>query len=402
MPPEPLPNTRFPVRVWGRIGEPQAEQQLRNIATLPILFHHVAVMPDVHWGMGATVGTVTASESAVIPAAVGVDIGCGMCAVRLPMDRQALQAEDRLGRLRRAIEGAVPLGFAQYPPERVSEQARAWAAHHLRPGCLRAPIGRELLEKARLQIGTLGGGNHFIEVSVDEADRGWILLHSGSRHIGKRIADHYIKTAKARMAQNRISLPDADLAYFEQGRPGFEEYLADLHWAQDYARFNRDEIMRRVLAEVVRLYPGAEAIAGEHPPILERVDCHHNYVSRERHFGKLVYVTRKGAVSARKGEMGIIPGSMGARSYIVEGKGCAESFHSCAHGAGRAMSRKEAKRRFTLADLARQTEGIECRKDKGVLDEIPSAYKDIDAVMAAQEDLITVRHTLKQLICVKG
>ncbi len=402
MPHDTLPSTRLPVRVWGRIGEPQAEQHVRNIATLPILFHHVAVMPDVHWGIGATVGTVTASESAVIPAAVGVDIGCGMCAERLPIDRQALRAEGRLSRLRRAIERAVPVGFAQHPPERVSEQARAWAAEHLRPGCLRAPMERALLEKARLQIGTLGGGNHFIEVSVDEADRGWILLHSGSRHIGKRIADHYIKTAKARMAQNRISLPDANLAYFEKGQSGFEEYLADLHWAQDYARFNRDELMRRVLAQVARLYPGAEAIAGTQRPILERVDCHHNYVSRERHFDKLVYVTRKGAVSAREGELGIIPGSMGARSYIVEGKGSAESFHSCAHGAGRAMSRKEAKRRFTVADLARQTAGVECRKDAGVLDEIPQAYKDIDQVMAAQQDLVEIVHTLKQVVCVKG
>ena len=399
-----LPETAFPLRVWGETLEPQAEQQLRNVAKLPILFHHVAVMPDVHFGIGATIGTVLASRDAVVPAAVGVDIGCGLSAVRLPFGRGWFGANDRLGRLRKSIEREIPLGFNQYRPPRVSSEAKAWAADHLSAATVRAPLRRPLLDKAFLQLGTLGGGNHFIEICCDEADRGWVLLHSGSRNFGKQIADFYIGRAKEVLARKGelSGLPDPNLAYFTANDPEFHDYLADLFLAQRYARFNRAEMMRRILLEIAYLAHGAKEPEAAQALETERVDCHHNYVARETHFGTEVYLTRKGAVSAQAGEMGIVPGSMGSPSYIVVGKGNPESFCSCAHGAGRAMSRNEAKRRFSVADLERQTEGVDCRKDKGVLDELPQAYKDIDAVMAQQADLVEIRHRLRQLVCVKG
>ena len=403
MPGRLLKDTAFPVMVWGEEMEAQAEQQLRNVTALPNLFHHVAAMPDVHWGIGATVGTVLASESIVIPAAVGVDIGCGVSAVRLPMDRAWLLADERMPRLRLSIERAVPVGFSQRKPEQMSPAAQEWAGHNLLPARIRAALGKELLAKARLQLGTLGGGNHFIEICHDEQERGWVMLHSGSRHIGKRIADHYIKKAKENLKRvGRLrDLPDANLAYFTAGSADFRDYLSDLFWAQDYARFNRGEMMRAILEEIAALGTGAGKGSAQ-ALVRQRVDCHHNYVSRETHFGRKVYVTRKGALAAAKGEHAVIPGSMGTSSYIVTGKGNPESFCSCAHGAGRSMSRREAKRRFSVADLARQTEGVDCRKDKGVLDEIPQAYKDIDAVMAQQADLVEIQHRLRQLVCVKG
>jgi tRNA-splicing ligase RtcB len=399
-----LEATSFPVRFWGEGMEPQAEAQIRNVARLPNLFHHVAAMPDVHYGIGATVGTVLASRSMVIPAAVGVDIGCGVCAVRLPVTREWFMAEERLPRIRNSIERAVPVGFNQHKPDKVSQPAQEWATAHLGTGRLRAPLKRELLEKARRQLGTLGGGNHFIEVCYDELERGWVMLHSGSRHIGKQIADYYIQLAKRRLEERGelAALPDPNLAFFTAGSKAFENYLADLFWAQDYARFNREEMMRCILLEIAYYLEGHKEERVLPHLKQERVDCHHNYVSRERHYACKVYVTRKGAVSAQAGEKGVIPGSMGSSSYIVEGLGNPESFCSCAHGAGRAMSRNEAKRRFNVEDLARQTEGVECRKDRGVLDEIPTAYKDIDVVMAQQADLVRIRHRLKQLICVKG
>ncbi len=399
-----LDDTAIPVRVWGGDIEPQAEQQLRNVSALPNLFGHVAAMPDVHFGIGATVGTVLASQTMVIPAAVGVDIGCGVAAVRLPLTQEWLMAGERRQRIRRAIEGAIPLGFQQRKPQEVSAAAEDWAKRNLKPSRLRAPLGRDILAKARLQLGTLGGGNHFIEVCHDEAGRGWVMLHSGSRHIGKQIADHYIKRAKERLRrQGRLAdLPDPNLACFTEGSGDFRDYLSDLFWAQDYARFNREEMMRAVLREIAAVAEGDWKKGSGGALARERVDCHHNYVARETHFGRKVYVTRKGALSAKQGERAVIPGSMGASSYIVEGKGNPDSFQSCAHGAGRSMSRREAKRRFGLEDLARQTAGVECRKDKGVLDEIPQAYKDIDVVMAQQADLVEVRHRLRQLICVKG
>lgn len=406
MPWRELHSTNFPVMVWGGELELGAEQQLRNVSALPHLFHHLAAMPDVHWGIGATVGTVMASESMVIPAAVGVDIGCGVSAARLPMRRQWFSEAERLPRLRRSIEYTVPVGFAQHAPDQVSPAVQEWAARRLRPPSLRAPLGRELLEKASLQLGTLGGGNHFIEVCFDEQERCWVMLHSGSRHIGKQIADYYIKKAKQKLktAGRLRDLPDANLAYFTKGGPEFSDYLSDLYWAQDYARFNRLEMMHVILEQIAGLTDGEKdsRSRGALGEVKERVDCHHNYVRQEEHFGRKVYVTRKGALSAAEGERAVIPGSMGTASYIVEGRGNAESFRSCAHGAGRRMSRKEAKRRFTLADLARQTEGVDCRKDKGVLDEIPEAYKDIDEVMSQQQDLVSVRHRLRQMLCVKG
>lgn len=402
-------DTAFPVKFWGGRMEEEAENQVRNLATLPFLFRHIAVMPDVHWGMGATVGTVLASRDAVIPAAVGVDIGCGMAAVRLPLDRDWLVADERLHRLRLGIEAAVPVGFAQHKPDRVSAEVKSWARGALAARRLKTcwegkETKKELLHKALLQIGTLGGGNHFIEICHDERERGWLLLHSGSRHIGKRIADHYIRLAKEGLRRRGMlaDLPDANLAWFQTGQPEFRAYLADLFWAQDYAKANREAMVRSVLGEIARLLGRAGGPADVAGMVAERVDCHHNYVARENHFGETVYVTRKGAVSAANGEPGIIPGSMGAASFIVEGKGEPQSFRSCAHGAGRAMSRREARRRFSVAELARQTDGVECRKDAGVLDEIPGAYKDIDQVMAHQADLVTIRHRLRQLICVKG
>lgn len=416
MPYRALEGVEFPVMVWAGELEEQAEQQLRNVTALPHLFHHLAAMPDVHWGIGATVGTVMASEKIVIPAAVGVDIGCGVSAARLSLGREWFLEAGRLPHLRQSIEREVPVGFAQRQPEQVSAAARDWARRKLRKSSLRAPLGRQLLEKARLQLGTLGGGNHFIEVCYDEQERCWVMLHSGSRHIGKQIADHYIRLAKQGLKKSGelADLPDANLAYFTKGSPEFSDYLADLFWAQDYARFNRQEMMRTILEQIAALVgdgkkarPGTSGALGDisrpgQGLVLEQVDCHHNYVRQEQHFGRKVYVTRKGALSAARGERAVIPGSMGTASYIVEGRGNPDSFCSCAHGAGRRMSRNEAKRRFSLGDLARQTEGVICRKDKGVLDEIPGAYKDIDVVMAQQADLVEVRHRLWQMLCVKG
>jgi len=377
---------------------------LRNVARLPILFQHVAVMPDVHWGLGATVGTVLASERAVIPAAVGVDIGCGVSAARLSLTSDWLGDGDRLKELRRAIEETIPVGFDQRAPGQSSAEADRWSEKEIRRRNIRAPLPGEVLDKAVLQVGTLGGGNHFMEVCLDQQDRLWLMLHSGSRHIGKRIADHYIREAKDwhKKQDTFKTLPDPNLAWLEAGHPLFEEYLADLFWAQHYARFNRDEMMRELLRVVARFQEKGRKPRRPMELVAEQVNCHHNYVNRETHFGKKVYVTRKGALSARAGEPGVIPGSMGAASYIVEGLGNPESFCSCSHGAGRAMSRNEAKRRFTVNDLIHQTEGVECRKDKGVLDEIPTAYKNIDEVMDSQRDLVKVRSRLRQVICVKG
>ena len=404
MSPRLLPNTPLPVQVWGEQLEAEAERQLRHLSTLPILFHHVAVMPDVHWGLGATVGTVLATEGAVIPAAVGVDIGCGVQAVRLPLAAAWLEQDQRRAELRRRIEQEIPVGFQQYTAGEVSAAVRDWAAEHLGPGAVRAKLERPLWDKALHQLGTLGEGNHFIEVSHDELGRLWVLLHSGSRHIGKVLADSYIRAAKSGMrARNLLAgLPDANLAWLDPDDPLCDDYLHDVSWAQDYAACNRREMMRRILALVAALAEEVGTPIAPRALAADRVDCHHNYVAREEHFGRRVLVTRKGAVSAKVGERGIIPGSMGACSYIVRGRGNAESYHSCAHGAGRAMSRKAAKKRFTVGDLARQTAGVECRKDAGVLDEIPQAYKNIDEVMAAQADLVSIEHTLKQLLCVKG
>ncbi|MEM9530451.1 MAG: RtcB family protein [Pseudomonadota bacterium] len=389
---------RVPVHVWTRDIDPKAIQQLTNIAQLPFIKGHVAAMPDVHLGLGATVGSVIPTVKAVIPASVGVDIGCGMMAARLTLS--AVQLPDSLARVRSAIEAKVPVGFNMHGVDKTcTEGVKKVKAGHDRI----TEKHPKLAEKTRKgkpwkwarQIGTLGGGNHFIELCLDQDQRVWVMLHSGSRGVGNEIGRHFISLAKEEMLRKDVRLPDKDLAYLEEGSQSFDDYVEAVDWAQDYAMENRRQMMRLVL----------EALGEELPEFSitdQAINCHHNYIAREVHFGEHVYVTRKGAIRAGQDELGIIPGSMGARSYIVRGKGNAESLSSCAHGAGRKMSRTEAKRRFSRADLIDQTRGVECRKDKGVIDEAPGAYKDIDAVMANQEDLVEVVHTLKQVVCVKG
>ncbi|HSV79451.1 MAG TPA: RtcB family protein [Ramlibacter sp.] len=391
-----------PVKMWTR-GVPvedEARRQLANAARLPIVFKHIAAMPDVHFGIGATVGSVIPTVRAIIPAAVGVDIGCGMIACKTTLSAQDLP--DNLGPLRSAIERAVPHGRApgardpgawNKTPDLVDN---AWA--QLEPEFAALCRDHPRLQKTNhhKHLGTLGGGNHFIEVCLDEEGFVWFMLHSGSRGVGNAIGTMFIELAKQDAMRHDVHLPDRDLAYLEEGSRYFGDYVRAVSWAQKFARANREVMMRRVI-EAART-----VLRKPFQAQLEAVNCHHNYVQKETHFGQEVYVTRKGAVSAKKGELGIIPGSMGARSYIVRGKGNPESFQSCSHGAGRAMSRGEAKRRFTLADHRAATEGVECRKDKDVIDETPAAYKDIDQVMKAQEDLVEVVHTLKQVVCVKG
>jgi tRNA-splicing ligase RtcB (3'-phosphate/5'-hydroxy nucleic acid ligase) len=386
-----------PVMVFTDDLEPHARAQLANVAQLPIVFGHVAAMPDVHAGIGATVGAVIPTRRAIIPAAVGVDIGCGMNAVRLSL--VATQLPDSLARVRAAIERAVPVGFDEHGESAARRDACAPLARRLAAIVRKHPkiakMQRDHEGKWVRQMGSLGGGNHFIELCLDESDRVWVMLHSGSRGVGNCIGQYFIAQAREAMLRRDARLPDRDLAWLDEGTRMFEDYVEAVGWAQDYAAANRTEMMELILGALRRELPVFEATS-------EAVDCHHNYVAQETHFGERVYVTRKGAISAREGELGIIPGSMGARSYIVRGKGNPESFCSCAHGAGRRMSRAEAKRRFSRADLEAQTSGVECRKDKGVLDEIPGAYKDIDRVMEDQADLVEVAHTLKQVVCVKG
>jgi tRNA-splicing ligase RtcB len=392
---------RVPVHVWTEDIEHEALQQLINVAELPIVHSHVAAMPDVHAGIGATVGSVIPTKDAIIPAAVGVDIGCGMNAVRLTL--RADQLPDSLARVRSAIEAAVPVGFEQHDYDRVRGSAQARAARPFadrldrivekHPGV--AKMQRHFERTWISQLGSLGGGNHFIELCLDEAGAVWVMLHSGSRGIGNVLGRYFIAAARKDMERHQMRLPDRDLAYFSEGSTLFDDYVEAVEWAQDYAAANRKQMMLLILGAIAPHLPPFQS-AGE------AINCHHNYVAQEEHFGARVFVTRKGAISARTGELGIIPGSMGAKSYIVRGRGNPESFHSCSHGAGRRMSRTEAKRRFNRFDLAAQTEGVECRKDGGVIDEIPGAYKDIDQVMANQTDLVEVVHTLKQVLCVKG
>ncbi len=384
------------VKSWteGVPFETEARLQLQRTASLPIIYKWVAAMPDVHVGIGATVGSVIPTKNAIIPAAVGVDIGCGMIAQKTSLRGSDLP--DSLHSIRSRIERLIPVGRDEHKhiPKQSNE---AWK--HLEPGF------RRLVEKnARIkdtkhieQLGTLGSGNHFIELCLDEADNVWIMLHSGSRGIGNLIGRHYIELAKRDMERNSIHLPDSNLSYFQEGSKYFDDYFNAVQWAQDYARTNRDIMMELVIK--------ALRDSGELPPftLLEQaVNCHHNYVEKEKHYGEDVYVTRKGAVRAQTGDLGIIPGSMGARSFIVRGKGNPESFNSCSHGAGRTMSRTQAKAVISLEQHRKATAGVECRKDANVLDESPSAYKNIDAVMAAQNDLVEIVHTLKQVVCVKG
>jgi tRNA-splicing ligase RtcB len=400
-----LDKGRVPVKIWTRDIEHEAIQQLVNVSQLPIVHGHIAAMPDVHAGIGATVGSVIPTLAAIIPAAVGVDIGCGMNAVRLSLTASDLP--DNLRAARSAIEAAVPVGFSQHDSSKVRGSQHARTARTLdqrldaivkkHPALMK--MQKRFNETWVCQLGTLGGGNHFIELCLDESQHVWVMLHSGSRGIGNVMGRYFIDAARKDMRRHRQNLPDADLAYFSEGSEWFDDYVEAVDWAQDYALLNRREMMRLVLQVLERvLSPRINAwkVMGE------AVNCHHNYVARERHFGENVFVTRKGAISAREGELGIIPGSMGARSYIVRGLGNPESLCSCSHGAGRRMSRTAAKRRFSRDDLEAQTQGVECRKDGGVLDEIPGAYKDIDEVMANQSDLVEIVHTLKQVVCVKG
>ena len=385
------------VHVWTDDAEGQALQQLLNVSRLPFVFRHVAAMPDVHAGIGATVGSVIPTRGAILPAAVGVDIGCGMAAVRLSLTVASLP--DKLNRVRGAIEAAVPVGFGRHDASDALEHAAQPFARALKGIVDKHPKLATMQKDFDCtwvhQLGTLGGGNHFIEVCLDEAERLWVMLHSGSRGVGNAIGRYFIERAREHCLKLDARLPDRDLAWLDEGTPLFDDYVAAVGWAQDYAAANRREMMGLVLEALGRVLPPFAATS-------EAINCHHNYVERERHFGEAVLVTRKGAIRAGAGELGIIPGSMGVKSYIVRGKGNPESFSSCSHGAGRRMSRTEAKRRFSRADLERQTAGVECRKDSGVIDEIPGAYKDIDEVMANQTDLVEVVHTLKQIVCVKG
>jgi tRNA-splicing ligase RtcB (3'-phosphate/5'-hydroxy nucleic acid ligase) len=383
-----------PVKVYTGEIEPEARLQLVNISRLPIVHHHVAAMPDVHLGIGATVGSVIPTRKAIIPAAVGVDIGCGMMAAQLSLTANELN-EGSLKKVFNQISRDVPVGFGQHDDGR--DAAKPFRKSLTRILEKHSGIGKRVGRKSHWaqQLGTLGGGNHFIEVCLDESDRVWVMLHSGSRGIGNAIGSYFIELAKKDAERNNVALPDRDLAYFPEGAQHFDDYVEAVGWAQDYARANREEMMDLVLDALHRHLPAFDVTGAA-------VNCHHNYVERETHFGEKVWLTRKGAIRAGAGELGIIPGSMGARSYIVRGKGSAESFHSCAHGAGRRMSRNAAQKKFSLDDLAAQTEGVICRKDKGVIDEIPGAYKNIDEVMANQSDLVEVVHTLKQVVCVKG
>ena len=388
---------KVPVKIYTENIELSAYEQLANIAELPIIYPHIAAMPDVHCGIGATVGSVIPTRQAIIPAAVGVDIGCGMHALRLSL--QADQLPDNLHRIRSAIEAAVPVGFNLHKKDaakRSTITALMGGLEHILAHNPKLTTGKRSPYKTWIrQLGTLGGGNHFIEICLDEQQQVWIMLHSGSRGIGNRIGQYFIAQAKRDMENQLGRLPHKDLAYFTEGTQHFEQYVHAVHWAQQYAQVNRQEMMRHILAVLKREFPHFNATK-------EAINCHHNYVAVEQHFGATLYVTRKGAIRAGIDELGIIPGSMGTKSYIVKGKGNPMSFSSCSHGAGRKMSRTAAKKRFNQADLAQQTEGIECRKDKAVIDEIPAAYKDIDQVMEDQNDLVDIVHTLKQVVCIKG
>lgn len=408
------------IRAWTRgvEFEDEALKQVQAVAKMPFVYPHVAVMPDVHHGIGATVGSVIPTRGAIIPAAVGVDIGCGMMALRLPLSASDLP--DSLAQLRSDIERAVPHGRTNNGgpgdkgawndlPDRV---AKAWNEHLALPGGNPSPT-IELLNKHQISIkrapnhlGTLGTGNHFIELCLDEAQRVWVMLHSGSRGIGNKIGSTFIEIAKRDMERWFINLPSKDLAYFPEGTEHFSEYWEAVSWAQRFARVNREIMMMSVLEQLAHHFP--ERV--KRPESLSdivfgpemAVNCHHNYVNREQHGGKSVFVTRKGAVRARQGDLGIIPGSMGAKSYIVRGLGNDGSLHSCSHGAGRRMSRTKAQKTFSIEDHVKATAGVECRKDADVIDETPGAYKSIDAVMDAQSDLVEIVHTLKQVLCVKG
>lgn len=401
-----------PILAWveGVQVEDQAREQLQKCAALPVVGPHIAVMPDVHLGYGATVGSVIPTRGAIIPSAVGVDIGCGMMATRLGL--RADQLPDNLAALRTAIEAAVPHGrtnnggpgdrgawsSSRVAPNRAHTASElAWVVMADEYRTLVAKHPKALAHNTINHLGTLGGGNHFVEICLDENQDVWVMLHSGSRGVGNRIGSYFIELAKNDMIAAHGNMPeDTDLCYLTEGTEHFDDYVAAVGWAQNYARINRDIMMANVLSTIARTL-GVGFGSG-----YTAVNCHHNYVERETHFGESLFITRKGAVNAAKGTLGIIPGSMGAKSFIVRGLGNPESFNSCSHGAGRMMSRNEAKSTFSVADHELATKGVECRKDISVIDETPAAYKPIDLVMNAQRDLVEVVHTLKQVLCVKG
>ncbi|HEY9844088.1 MAG TPA: RtcB family protein [Candidatus Obscuribacterales bacterium] len=397
-----------PVKAWvnGVLFDSDTQFQLMQTAQLPFIFHHVAAMPDCHLGKGSTVGSVIPTKGAIIPAAVGVDIGCGMVAARTTLKAEELP--DDLHALRLAIESVVPVGMNDWSKS-IFESGdlrsyRKRGEQHWKP--LQAGYQKILDKYAKIapehrspmaQIGTLGGGNHFVEICLDEEKRVWLMLHSGSRGIGNRIGSFFIERARKEMERLFITVPNRDLAYLAEGSQDFDDYVQAVEWAQNYAYQNREVMVQNILAALKASQQLPEFEVSD-----EIVNCHHNYIARESHFGENVWVTRKGAIRARKGDLGIIPGSMGARSFIVKGTGETESFHSCSHGAGRSMSRTAAKKRFSLEEHKQATQGVECRKDAGVIDETPGAYKDINDVMRAQQDLVDIVHTLKQVVCVKG
>lgn len=390
----PHKDQRLPVKIWTDDIDYKTQAQLSNVANLPFVFKHVAAMPDVHLGKGATVGSVIATDKAIIPAAVGVDIGCGMNAVRLSLN--ANQLPDNLKAIRSGIESVVPLGAggAHRNPKiagghEISMRLSGIFEKHP------ALTKRIKLDSFAKQLGTLGSGNHFIELCLDESNKVWVMLHSGSRGIGNKIGMYFIELAKREMERWMIHLPDKDLAYLSEGSEHYEDYIEAVTWGQDYARLNRAHMMEAVL-KVLKIHLPDFSITQE------AINCHHNYVEKENHYGRNVWITRKGAIRARQDDLGIIPGSMGDKSFIVRGLGNEESFCSCSHGAGRRLSRSAAARQFGVRDLVEATKGIECRKDKGVIDEIPMAYKPIDSVMNNQTDLVEIVHTLRQVVNVKG
>ncbi len=390
-------NQNVPIKAWTQISkiEESALKQLKNTASLPFVFKHVAAMPDVHFGLGATVGSVIATKNAVIPAAVGVDIGCGMMAVKTNLNHKIVQ--DKVKEIRHSIERSIPVGHRGN--NKITDSVEKWSGWKSFESINAIKnYKRDLKISSVEKLGSLGGGNHFIEICLDTENNVWIMLHSGSRNIGKCVAEIHINKARDLMKKMLIELHDPDLAYFTEQTLEYKEYLYDLEWCQQYAFQNRIEMMSRIIKDISFMIYKEN---GKVERILE-VNCHHNYASREYHYGENVLITRKGAVKASKGDLGIIPGSMGTRSYIVRGLGNPESFMSCSHGAGRIMSRTKAKEKFTIDDLKKQTEGVECRKDSSVLDEIPGAYKDIDEVMANQKDLVEVIAQLKQIMCIKG
>lgn len=392
------------VKMWtkGVPVEPDALIQLGKLASMPFIYKHLAVMPDVHVGKGSTIGSVFATHGAVIPAAVGVDIGCGMMAAKTTLTASDLP--DNLFEIRSAIESAVPHGRTNNGGrgdrgawgELPLEVTKAWETLKDEFAVIALKYPRIAKANSINHLGTLGGGNHFVEMCLDEKNAVWIMLHSGSRGIGNSIGTGFIELAREDMRVHEINLPDKDLAYLNEGTQHYDDYVQAVGWAQKFARMNREIMMHNTIAAL------RTVIKKPFETHIEAINCHHNYVQKENHFGKEVLLTRKGAVSAAKGELGIIPGSMGAKSFIVRGKGNPESFNSCSHGAGRTMSRTKAKATFTIEDQIAATIGVECRKDAEVIDEIPMAYKDIDDVMAAQSDLVEVVYTLKQVVCVKG